>query len=755
MRLRARRVAGALLAVLAGLGTMAAAGGSSGAKAAQLGGTGPTPFESSVTGVSCSGASSCLAVGYYTGVTGKQPLAESWDGSVWSAGAPAVPAGGTDVFLLGVSCPAPWSCQAVGHYDDDVSGQEPLAEAWDGSGWTAATPPAPAGATDPVLAAVSCPASTSCEAAGYSTDAAGGFAPLVESDRRHRWTAGTPPLPPGGTEGLLFGVSCRTASSCEAVGQYFTASGDRLPFAESWNGVQWRPSVPPVAAGASGVLYGVSCPRPGRCRASGVYTSDAGVTRPLAESWNGTAWSAQIPPTPPGGRDPVLVGASCRSTSACQSAGSYVDRAGAVEPLAETWHGSTWRATTPPVPDRVTNPALSAVSCPSASLCQAVGAFTAPGDAQRPLAETWRGAGWSESTWPGLPGPPDAALLGVSCPSPSSCLAVGYDIDPKGGYRPLTELRRGRGWTASTPPKPPAASEPTLAAISCAAPDACMAVGFFVGSGVPRPLAEAWNGAGWTAVTPPLPAGGTQGGLDAVSCDGAGHCQAVGYSVGADAVTEPLAETWNGTTWTADTPPLPHGGEHPALAAVSCPAASSCVAAGYYIGRAGAIVPLAEERRDGGWTAASPPSPAGAQAARLYALSCASVSACEAVGEYVNPAGDGRPLAEAWRSGAWTAQTPPTPAGAARPALAGVSCQATGCLAVGGYQVAGDAVPPDRPLAEALRGPAWTRNRVPLPRGAAGSALSAVTCETAGCIAVGADTAPTGAVYPMVATFGP
>ncbi len=755
MRPMARRVAGALLAVLAGLATMAAAGGSTGWKVVPLGGTGPTPFEPSVTGVSCSSASSCLAVGYYTGVTGKQPLAESWDGSGWSAGAPAVPAGGSDLYLLAVSCQAPSSCQAVGHYDDDIVGQEPLAETWDGARWAAATPPAPAGATDPVLAAITCTAATSCEAAGYYTDAAGGFAPLLESDRRGRWTAGTPPLPPGGTEGLLFGMSCPAASSCEAAGQYFNASGERLPFAESWNGSRWRPSVPPVTAGASGVLYGVSCPRPGRCRASGVYTSGTGVTRPLAESWNGAAWSAQIPPTPPGGRDPVLFGVSCRSTSACQAVGSYVDRAGAAEPLVETLRGPTWGATTPPVPDRVTNPALSAVSCPSTSLCQAVGDFTTVGDAQQPLAETWRGAGWSESTWPGLPGPPDATLMGVTCPSSSSCLAVGYDIDPKGGYRALTELWQGRSWMASTPPAPPGASEPTLAAVACGAPDACMAVGSFVGSGVPRPLAEAWNGTGWTAVTPPLPAGGTQGGLDAVSCDSAGHCQAVGYSVDAGAVTEPLAEAWNGTAWTADTLPLPPGGEHPALAAVSCPAASSCLAAGYYIGRAGTIVPLAEEWRHGRWAAGSPPSPAGAQAARLYALSCVSVSVCEAVGEYVAPAGGGRPLAEAWQSGAWTAQTPPTPAGAALPALAGVSCQAAGCLAVGGYQVAGDAVPPDRPLADALRGRAWTLNRVPLPRRAAGSTLSAVTCGTADCISAGADTEPTGAVYPMVASFSP
>src|SRR5579863_7647546 len=400
MRTMGTRAAGALLAVVAGFG--GATGATTGWQVTQLGGTGPTPAGSSVTGVSCSGASSCWAVGYYTGVTGKQPLAESWDGSAWSAGAPAVPAGGSNLYLLAVSCPAPSSCHAVGHYDDAVAGAEALAEAWNGSRWTAAIPPSPAGASDPILAGISCTAATSCEAAGYYTDAGGGFAPLVESDRRGRWTAATPPLPPGGTEGLLFGVSCRAAASCEAVGQYFNASGERLPFAESWNGSRWRPSVPPVAAGASGVLYGVSCLPRGGCRASGVYTAD-GATRALAESWNGTAWQAQTLPTPPGGADAVLFGIACQAASACQAVGGYVGRAGGGEPLVETLRGSNWEATTPPVPAGVANPALAAVSCPSALLCQAVGSYTDASDAQQPLDETWRGAGWSESTWPGLP----------------------------------------------------------------------------------------------------------------------------------------------------------------------------------------------------------------------------------------------------------------------------------------------------------------------------------------------------------------
>jgi hypothetical protein len=748
-----QRVGGALIAVLAGFGMTAAAGGGTGWTVTQLRGTGPTPAESSPEGVSCPSASSCLAVGYYTaGVNTKQPLAESWNGSVWSAQAPAVPAGASDTYLLAVSCPAPSSCQAVGHYDDDVTGPEALVDSWNGSRWTAATPPVPAGSINTVLAGISCTAVTSCEAVGYYVNAGSAFEPLIESDRQGTWTATTPPLPRGSAEGLLQGVSCPAATSCEAVGQYFDAAGAMLAFAESWNGSRWKPSVTPVPHGAPSVLYGVSCLPQGGCWASGVYNSGGG-TRALAESWNGSAWTAHTLPTPKGERVPVLFGISCRSASACQAVGGDTNRAGGGEPVVETLRGSVWTATTPPVPASVTNPALAAVSCPSASLCQAVGAYTTASDAQEALDETWRGTSWSDSTWPGLPGPPDATVSGVACTS-RLCAAAGYIIDPEGGYQALTEIRQGGMWARITPPTPSGGSAPVLAAVSCGAPDSCLAVGAFNSSGAvhfPLPLAEAWNGTRWTAATPPLPAGATQGGLDAVSCDGAGYCQAVGYYYDSNEDLQSLAETWNGTRWAAATPPVPAGGKDPELAAVSCPAASSCMAGGQYTGTAGAIVPLAEELRNGRWTAGSPPSPARADAAYVYAVSCVSVSRCEAAGEYEPHAGGGRPLAEAWQSGAWTAQTPPAPAGAAGAALTGISCRAAGCLAVGQYQVARDAVPPDRPLADSLRGRAWTLSRVPLPRGAAGAALSAVTCGTADCVSAGADTTPAGGAYPIVA----
>jgi hypothetical protein len=450
----------------------------------------------------------------------------------------------------------------------------------------------------------------------------------------------------------------------------------------------------------------------------------------------------------------VLSGISCQSASACQAVGGDVNRAGGGEAVVETLRGSAWTATTPPLPARINDSDLSAVSCPSAALCQAVGSYTKVSEADKPLDETWRGAGWSESSWRDLPGPPDATVTGVACTA-QSCLAAGDYIGPRGGYQALAELRQGSRWTLSTLPAPPNGTSPQLAAISCGAPDACVAVGTVNSTGpvgYPLPLAEAWNGTRWTAVTTPLPAPADQGGLYAVSCDGTSYCQAVGYYITTiGAVTRPLAETWNGTRWTAATPPPPPGGKHLTLYGVSCPVASSCMAVGQYTAPPGVGAPLAEELRGGRWTPGSPPVPAKAhKEAYLDAVSCVSVSVCEAVGEHGGIRG--HPLAEAWQSGTWAAQTPPVPARALLPRLTGISCRASGCLAVGQYGVAGDWATPNRPLADSLQGQTWTLSRVPLPRRAGGSILSAVACGTADCVSVGTDTVPTGAAYPIVAT---
>ncbi|HXC84787.1 MAG TPA: hypothetical protein VNV62_23310, partial [Trebonia sp.] len=43
-------------------------------------------------------------------------LAAAWNGHSWALQAPPNPSGATQSYLLGVSCPQPGSCAAVGYY---------------------------------------------------------------------------------------------------------------------------------------------------------------------------------------------------------------------------------------------------------------------------------------------------------------------------------------------------------------------------------------------------------------------------------------------------------------------------------------------------------------------------------------------------------------------------------------------------------------------------------------------------------------
>jgi hypothetical protein len=57
------------------------------------------------------------------------------------------------------------------------------------------------------------------------------------------------------------------------------------------------------------------------------------------------------------------------------------------------------------------------------------------------------------------------------------------------------------------------------------------------------PLAEAWNGTSWSLQKTPSPAGSSTTVLSGVACAAAGPCDAVGYYFSADGIELPLAET--------------------------------------------------------------------------------------------------------------------------------------------------------------------------------------------------------------------
>jgi hypothetical protein len=635
---------------------------------------------------------------YATGSGAAVMLAERWNGTVWASQPVAGPSGLTSPVLYAVSCPSASACTAVGFANKTYGSTivpATLAVRWNGTAWATQSVPSPGGAHGSGLFGVSCPSASVCTAVGFS-NVASGVAQVTLAVRWNgtAWATQSTVSPGGYPGSYLQGVSCTSASACTATGTYGNGSGvhgvGTATLAERWNGTAWTVQTTPSpdqSEDPDNLLAAVSCTSASACTAVGpAYTTSSGATKNLAERWNGTAWAIQTVPGPAGS----LMGVSCPSVSACTATGSYSTSTGISKTLAEGWNAVAWATQPTPNPGGAENSELYGVSCPSAWACTAVGDYGLPG-AYVPLAERWNGTSWAIQPVPEPAGAVTASLAAVSCSSASACTAVGFSY-ASGAYVPLAERWNGTSWAIQAVPSPSGGTAVGLQGVSCPSASACTAVGSYTASGVTVPLAERWNGTSWAIQTTPSPGGATTVDLQGVSCSSATACAAVGYyttstGTGGDVT---LAERWNGTAWSIQTTPSPTADPGSYLTAVSCPSASSCTAVGYTSNYATETwVTLAESWNGTAWTVQPTPNPSSADGnySQLTGVSCTSAGSCTATGNYSANIPDVTvTLAESWNGTAWAIQPTPNPSGAVTSYLYAVSCAtASACIATGRY----------------------------------------------------------------------
>jgi hypothetical protein len=340
--------------------------------------------------------------------------------------------GRTSSELTGVSCWSPSACFAVGGYSVASYREATLAERWNGRRWSIQPTPTPPGGTLNGLLAVSCTSPSACIAVGTQENPTS-QAPLVERWNGKRWSIQPTPNVFGG----LFGVSCASRTACTAVGA--KAPGPLRPLAERWTGKRW--SIQPTPAVYSGVeedLEAVSCPSTTACFAVG--TGTAMGSGAIAERWDGSKWSIERPSNRPAGGT-ALEGVSCISPSACITVGERDD--GGVG-LTGRWSPTSW-----PVALSSGGPGLMGVSCPAVTVCTAVGGYSSyigvPRFGSPLLAERWNGIRWSVQPTPSPASAQHSGFAAVSCPSPTSCTAVGSYLDSGGKKRVLIERWTGTG----------------------------------------------------------------------------------------------------------------------------------------------------------------------------------------------------------------------------------------------------------------------------------------------------------------------
>jgi hypothetical protein len=590
------------------------------------------------------------------------------------------------------------------------------------------------GPPGPFLADVSCQSTTSCVAVGGFVNESGATADLAET-WDGAWKVVLVPDPADADTASLWGVACYDAGACIAVGGASDGAGHGFAFSELLRGSKWVIKVVPLPVGTTyASLQRVACASASDCVAVGA--SDG---RPLAERWNGTRWSVMnTPDVGPGGS--ALSAVSCTGNGTCMAAGSRTDSGGTQVTLAEKWDGSSWSMSPSVNPSGSVGSSLDGVSCTSPTSCIAVGSSVASGGPYLALAEHWDGSGWTLMTTANPDGTSVNQLGDISCATDASCIAVGWD-NASGSYASETLAERwdGSSWTLMTVPSGPGST--VLTALSCT-PPACMAVGSTDDKvGRPKPFSETWSGTQWSVAHTPDAHGRPSERLVGVSCTSATACMAVGSGCSSASACGARAARWDGTSWSGvGTAKLAHHADAE-MTAVSCADASDCVAVGSS-SLSGDESTLAEEWNGSSWTQLGPSSPHGSSSVffdQFDSISCFSTTECMAVGSWTGDAnGDAESLAESWVNGAWTILNAPMPAGSFTATLYGVSCPgASLCMAVGSASTSNGIVD----IADQWNGTAWQSVSIPTPSGD-GGALNAVSCVSAtSCVAVGTEDA--------------
>jgi len=613
--------------------------------------------------------------------------AQRWNGSRWKV-LDLVPGAG----LAEVSCTSATFCMAVGSVIDS----------WTGHTWERLQ-----SEKGQSLSGVACTSTTFCVAVGTSV---GDMGNVSEAWNGTTWRSLT--TPQNGCVPLcgLSKVACPSATRCVAVGGTASNSGlSDFSSGMAWNGKSWR-DTPTPRPDVSSSLSGVSCTGKSSCLAVGNYTSESPACNCiLAAGWNGSTWQQVSTPSITGGLSAV----SCPAVHACVAVGGG---------LAVSWDGSTRTQQTIATPGEKST-GLSDVACWSASACMAVGSYTEASGAQLTLAETWNGSAWTVVRTRS-PADPFAGLSGVSCFTPTSCIAVGARVGGSDGYQTLAERWGGRHWRVLATPSP-GAQVSVLSAVSCTRSSDCVAVGWYDAAGSPQTLAERWDGVSWKVLSTAHP-----GTLSAVSCPQPSACVAVG-SYFAAGIRLSLAESWNGSSWQVQSTTDP-GGTFNQLTGVFCNSTAFCAAVGSY-DISGRLHPLTEMWNGSSWQTQA--NPGGAR--QLGAVWCRQPFRCLAVGSTLaarHPQPPAAATAMTWNGAAWAVSRTLTPRKSVSAHLGAVSCPDAGCQAVGGYAIPSGSV---FPLSEGWNGTRWELRGIAAPSPSYND-LFGISCPALGrCIAVG------------------
>ena len=656
----------------------------------------------SLYSVSCPTSTMCIAVGtdnneqgiYSTGTFSGGSWA--WTTATTIASAPS----GTGGWLYGVNCPTSTNCIAVG--EDYLSGiQRSIYTSGTDSGgvwtWTteAVIAPDPEGAGN--LTNISCPTSTMCIAVGNDDYNLGHTTVGTYSGGSWTWTAEAI-IPSGSTGGAdIYGISCPDSTTCVAVGIDYSGQGVTSSGTYSGGGWTWTPETTVTSdSSGTGFLTAVSCPTPTLCIGIGFDANDESVSTVGTYSGGSWTWTTEAISGVTNLNDNPLfeLGIDCYDSSDCVMAGGATPYQGVVNYGTILSGNISWNSQISIPLDSTGNGSVSAVGCPTSTTCIAIQSENE--SAGEGTGSVYSIGSLSGGTWAWTPDTPIVgdgsgvySLGGVSCPTSTTCIAVGDDNNSQGFYTVGTYSGGSWSWTAEATITSDSYGYGWLRGMSCPTSTMCIAVGADSHWGIDTIGTDSGGVWTWTTeaeMTPDLYFGNES--FSGISCVSSTTCIAIGEDGFQDSYT---VGTYSGGSWTwtsevAITPDPSGYGEsgYGALSAISCISSTECIAVGTDGNQRGISTVGTYSGGIWTWTTEDPIRPDSSGQGSLNSISCLSSGLCVAVGTDNN----GQSIETLGTAGGstitWTQESVVTPDSNGYGDFTGVVCNTSvSCLATG------------------------------------------------------------------------
>lgn len=456
-----------------------------------------------------------LAIGNPARV-GSAPIRAAFSGARWLFAEPLPGLArlnvGRDATVEALSCPSVGDCSAGGSYEaadrvseafvvDETKGRWGIArqvrhtESRNGDGAT--------------ITSLFCSSPGYCIGGGYYAveDAMKAF---TVTETKGLWGAAQPVPgversdPQTYSSSEVDAVSCQSPGTCLAGGSFSPPRATQTydfvarEIDGSWQAATQLPGTAPGPPYLNSGIFSIACVPHGSCVATGSYSAPTTLYRAFVDVYAGGGWRRRIPLDGPYARWASVPSVSCPSEGNCVAAGAYVPAENHVRPIIVMESSGRW-ANPRLVPgmtllNRGDQSVVEALSCPQPGYCRAAGRYLdRKGGEQAFVVGESRGK-WSRAIE--LPGSASlnagadsdnfgsGGVLSLSCPSVTSCAAVGQYVNSKGQLLADVAIERGTIWE-------PAVEVPGIAQlergaehvdaqadlVSCPAIDHCVVMG--------------------------------------------------------------------------------------------------------------------------------------------------------------------------------------------------------------------------------------------------------------------------------------